>query len=503
MTNASSQEATVGRRRLVAALAGTIFVALAAAAGFWIGRASPAEGPTIGESLSALEAERAALQVQADGEARIGLIAALRLASLLTDALAIRLEGSRQRTLDRAPPSQRRAFADLDALNTALREAVARPSEGARVAARAAARQAQTALDRLAGDGVPLVLQFSPRFVPPRRAAGELILAPQSAPAPPAEAAVRLDGRKAPARPEEPLVPRYAPGFATRAASDPPVRIEIAAVDFDHTDGPPVLTVGGWRGTPGLTPLRMHFSVPRSAFATDVARTTLVTGVLAWRRDGLNETVKLPFVVLPDRPGSFAFDQQVRTLVPEANTLVSPEILARGEMGKTRAVRRCFDPPPGWRFDKSQRRVVTVERLAWVDDVADPTMNDGTVEFAADEGRDQICIVVTARPLAKEARTATIGRFEATLVHDTAQESVVKSGVRGARLERAGARADRAGPDRRQALSAAAGRDRSRIRPAGRGRGCARGRLAVRDDQPRCRRQEPGPARRCDGRAEA
>jgi hypothetical protein len=426
---ASALSALGDRRRLVAAAA-AIGVVVAASACLWLVHEPPAEGPTIGERLSALEAERAALQVQADGEGRIGLVTALRAASLLSDALAIRLESSRHRALDRVPPSQRRAFGDVDALNTALREAVTRPSEGARVAARAAARQVQASLDRMAGDGVPLVLQFSPRFVPPRRAAGELMLAPQSPGAPPAETAVRLDGPKVSGRPEVPLVPRYAPGFATPAASDPLVRIEIAAVDFDRADAAPVLTVGSWRGTPNLAPLRMYFSVPRSAFATDAARTTLVTGVLSWRRGGLNETVKLLFVVLPDRPGSFAFDQQVRTLVPEANTLVSPEILARGEVGKTRTVRRCFDPPTGWRFDKNQRRVVTVERLGWVDDASDPTMNDGTVEFAADEGRDQICVVVMARPVAKEARTATIGRFEATLVHDTAQESVVKSGVR-------------------------------------------------------------------------
>lgn len=420
-----------GRRRLAACVIAALGVVLVVVACLWIGREPPGVGPTVGETLSALEAERAALQAQADGEARIGLVSAFRVASLITDALAMRLEPNRQRTLDRLPASQRRAFNDVDALNAALREAVTRPSEGARVAARTAARQAQATLDRMTGDGVPLVLQFSPRFVPPRRAAGELMLAPRSPSVPPAGTAVRLGGAKATGQPEEPLVPRYAPGFAPPAPGDAPVRIEIAAVEFDdRADAAPILIVGSWRGTPTLSPLRMYFSVPRSAFATDAARTTLVTAVLSWRRGGRNESVKLPFVVLPDRPGSFAFDQQVRTLVPEANTLVSPEILARGDVGKARTVRRCFDPPAGWRFDKSQRRVVTVERLGWVDDIGDPTVNDGSVEFATDEGRDQICVVVTARPVTKEARTATIGRFEATLVHDTTQENVVKSGVR-------------------------------------------------------------------------
>jgi len=235
-------------------------------------------------------------------------------------------------------------------------------------------------------------------------------------------------------------VPRYGPSFVAAAAGnaskgsastdDPPVAVEIAAVQFDDADAAPALTVGGWRGTASVSPLRLRFAVPRSAFATDAERTTFVTGLLSVRRHGRTETFQLPFVVLPDHPGSVAVDQKVLKMVPESKTLVSPEILARADAGKSTAVRRCFDPPPGWRFDKTQRRVVTVERLGWVDDVSDSTVNAGTVEFAANEKPSQICVVVTARPATKEGRTATIGRFEATLVHDTAQETVVQSGVR-------------------------------------------------------------------------
>ncbi len=93
-------------------------------------------------------------------------------------------------------------------------------------------------------------------------------------------------------------------------------------------------------------------------------------------------------------------------------------------------MRRCFDPPAGWRFDKQSRRLVVVERLGWLDDIGDPTLNGGLVEFAGDEKADQICLVVTAKPVTKAARTATIGRFEATLVRDQAEDRAVKSGVR-------------------------------------------------------------------------
>ena len=117
-------------------------------------------------------------------------------------------------------------------------------------------------------------------------------------------------------------------------------------------------------------------------------------------------------------------------MVAESNTLVSPEILARAPTGETRTVRRCFDPPAGWRFDKQNRRVVVVERLGWLEDIGDPTLNGGAVEFAANEGADQVCVVVTAKPVTKAARTATIGRFEATLVRDRAEDRVVQSGIR-------------------------------------------------------------------------
>ena len=38
-----------------------------------------------------------------------------------------------------------------------------------------------------------------------------------------------------------------------------------------------------------------------------------------------------------------------------------------------------------------------VERLAWVDDVSDPTMNSGTVEFAPEDKPGQVCVNVVTR----------------------------------------------------------------------------------------------------------
>ncbi len=418
----------VGAALVVGALVAALAVGLP-----YLGDGAPGRGPTVGEKLGTLRAERAAVQARADGEARIGLLAPFRVASLLSDALAARGEADRERAFERLPPERRQAFAAVDALNTALKDALGRPGAGARQLAYAAARPAREALERLAGvDDLPLVLQFTPRFVPPRRATGELTLAPRAAPARPSASAVPLGAGSANAEtPAVPTVPRYAPAFAATSDEDPPVSIEIVGLRLTRDGGlPPTLTVGSWRGDAVVTPERLRFAVPRGAFATEAARTTFVTGSLALRRDGRTATFDLVFTVLPDRPGSFALDQKVRTAVPESRTLVSPEILARGGPGELRTVHRCFDPPADWHFDEERRRVVVVDKLASQDDIPDPTLNAGTVEFAADGAPGQICVVVTAKPANKGAKTATIGRFEATLLRDRVEERTVQSGVR-------------------------------------------------------------------------
>lgn len=408
---------------------------------------APGIGATVGEKLATLKAERASLQARADGEARIGLLEAFRAAGLLTDALAARYEPDAERAFDRLPAGRLQPFGEIDRLNAAIKDALDRPGDGARGAARKAAGQAMTQLERIAGlDDAPSVLAYSPRFVPPRRATGELTLTPGKSGATPPEVALRLDmppggagGAMAPsgapssATPPSgmPTVPRYAPDFAASGDDDPAVQIEVAGVFLASGSGPPpVLAIGTWRGDAAVTPERLRFSVPRSAFANDAARTTFASGSLIVRRGPRTTTFQLLFTVLPDRPGSFALDQRVRTTELESNTLVSPEILSRAPPGETRTVRRCFDPPQGWRFDKERSRVVIVERLGWLDDIADPTMNAGSVEFAPEEAPGQLCVAVLARPAAKAARTATIGRFEATLVRDRPVDNIQKSGVR-------------------------------------------------------------------------
>jgi hypothetical protein len=392
MTAGPTETNDARRVRRPLAAAALLVAVLAAIAYLLVREEAPGMGPTVGEKIALLVAERASLQARADGEARISLLPAFRAASLVTDALAARSEPDAERAFDGLPPIRRQVFAEIAALNGALRDALERPSVEARLAALKEAERATAELDRLAGlDTAPLILSFTPRFVPPR-------------------------------------------GVADATGSrdqDPPVEIEVVGPRLASAGGPPpVLTVGAWRGAATVAPERLRFAVPRAAFATDSKRTLFAIGTLSVRGSGRSAAFQLLFIVLPDSPGAFALDQRVQTTTPESNTLVSPEILARAPAGETRTVRRCFDPPPGWRFDQERRRVVIVERLGWHDDLGDPTLNGGSVEFVPEEKPGQICVAVVARPVTRQARTATIGRFEATLLRDRPVEQVVKSGIR-------------------------------------------------------------------------
>src|SRR6185437_2762488 len=292
--------------------------------------------PTVDERLARLRSEQAGLQARADGEGRLGLLQPLRTGGLLADALAVRLPLDSGRTLDTLPTPRRQAYAALANLAGALEEAIDRPGDGARALAREAGDRAARALDGLAPtDDLPLVLQVTPRVVPPRRDGGDLLLAPQDVDAPPADSKLTIHfaapaRREAPASPVAPpvasVVPLYAPAFVTAAEPDPPVEVEIAGAHLKTDSDPPTLAVGDWRGEATIAPERLRFTVPRSAFGLSATRSALATATLALRRDGRVMTFALPFLVLPDRPGSVALDQQVRWMVPESNTLMSPEI---------------------------------------------------------------------------------------------------------------------------------------------------------------------------------
>jgi hypothetical protein len=432
---AAASRPTDDARRVRRVLAAVAIAGLVAAAAIFAAmqEEAPAGGLTVDEKIAVLHTERASLQARANGEARIALLPAFRTASLLFDALALRSRADGHRAFDLLPAVRRQAFSELDALSGALKDALDRPTEGARLAARKAAAAATAQLERLAADDAPLILSYTPRFVPPRRATGELTLvpnAPDAASTPEPSGGLRLE---TPARPTAnqavQAVPRYAPDFAAAGDDDPPLQIEIVGSHL-ASGSPPVLSIGTWRGQATVMPGRLRFAVPRAAFATDARRTSFAAAALSIRRGSRTVLFQLLFTVLPDRPGSFAFDQRIRTTTLESNTLVSPEILSRAPPGETRTVRRCFDPPAGWRFDRERQRVVIVERLGWQEDASDPTLNVGSVEFVPAEEPGQVCVAVIARPVMRSARTATIGRFEATLVRDRPSETVAKSGVR-------------------------------------------------------------------------
>jgi hypothetical protein len=340
--------------------------------------------PTIAEKLVLLQAERAELQARADSVARIEMLSSFRTASLLLDALASRYEPEREQPFERLPAAGREMFARLEAVNAALRAAIDRPgAEGAAAVSQAASG---IAADLESFDISPVVLSYTPTFLATWRA-----------------------------------VP---PG------DDPAIEVEVPGLRLTGDRTPPVLTIGSWRGEAAVTPGRLRFVVPRSAFASDARHARFASGWLFLRHDARIVAFQLLFTTIPERAGSFSLDQTVRSAVPESKSLVSPEILARAPAGESRTVRRCFDPPPGWRFDKSKRRVDIVERLGWIDDTPDETMNSGSVAFVREDRASQICVAVVAKAATKTARTATIGRFEATLVRDVATDRVVQSGSR-------------------------------------------------------------------------
>ena len=256
------------------------------------------------------------------------------------------------RAFDLLPAFRRQAFSELDALNGALKDALDRPSEGARLAAHKAAARAATQLDRLVADDAPLILSYTPRFVPPRRATGELTLAPNApnaAPGPAPQGALRLDTPGGPAANQAvQAVPRYAPDFAAAGDDDPPLQIEIVGRTGICGRSPPCCR-SCWRGQATVSPDRLRFSVPLAPL-TDARRTgsrgALSIGAVA------HGAVQLLSRCCPT-PGSFAFDQRVRATTLDPNP-VSPDILSRAPAASAH-VRRCFDPPAGWRFEISVR----------------------------------------------------------------------------------------------------------------------------------------------------
>ncbi len=126
----------------------------------------------------------------------------------------------RERAFERLPERRRRSFAELDALNAALRDALERPGEGARLAVGQVAVQAMSEIERFAaaGDG-PVVLSYTPRFVPPRHATAELSLPPGQSVPPLTDGTLRLDQSRGRGEGStQPTVPRYVPPFAAPVA---------------------------------------------------------------------------------------------------------------------------------------------------------------------------------------------------------------------------------------------------------------------------------------------
>src|SRR5260370_8925631 len=120
-----------GRRLSWILAAATVLCAGLAVAAILQGRDDPVRsGQTLGEKVVMIKAERARLQARAGAEARIGLLAAFRVAGLLTDALAARADVDGERTPDELPAGPPQAFPDIDPLNAPPAQAPPPPPPG-------------------------------------------------------------------------------------------------------------------------------------------------------------------------------------------------------------------------------------------------------------------------------------------------------------------------------------------------------------------------------------
>ena len=128
----------------------------------------------------------------------------------------MRYDADGERILASLPAVGQSAFNQAATFNATIKEALDRPGEGARLAVQTAALDARAALERLAeGDDTPFVLAITPRFVPPRRGAAELTLAPRPPPVLPEDRVLRLDAPRPPGGGTTGAVmPRYVPDLS-------------------------------------------------------------------------------------------------------------------------------------------------------------------------------------------------------------------------------------------------------------------------------------------------
>src|SRR5437899_5119520 len=96
---------TAGGRRLSWILAaGAVLCAAVAVGAIVLDRTEVVRsGQTAAEKVVLIKAERARLQALAGAEARIGLLHAFRVESLLTDALAVRIDADFDHTVEQLP----------------------------------------------------------------------------------------------------------------------------------------------------------------------------------------------------------------------------------------------------------------------------------------------------------------------------------------------------------------------------------------------------------------
>ena len=200
--------------------------------------------------------------------------------------------------------------------------------------------------------------------------------------------------------------PRCRDGTGSRD-QDPPVQIEVVGRAPGARRRPAARPRGRRvaRRRPIVAPERLRFAVPRAAFRHRRRRRTALSRPARCRSVALPANRDVPASVhraarpsriVRPRPAGANDDARSRTRWCRRRSW-------RGRRPARRA--RCAAASirqPGWRFDQESRRVVIVERLGWHDDLGDPTLNGGSVEFVPEDKPGQICIAVIARPVTRQ-----------------------------------------------------------------------------------------------------
>ena len=315
----------VRRALAMVAVAGLV----AAAVLFAVMREEPAGGPTVDEKIAILRTERVQPAARADSEARLTLLPL----SVPPACCSMPCWCVRTRRRSRLRPPASLPAPRFRRTRRAEWRAQGRPghAERGRTACRPQGRSPCGNAIRLAGGrrcaAHPVLFAALRAAAPCHRRTDAGAQPPNVAPGPAPQGALRLDTLGGPAANQAVQAAALRAGFRRgrrrRSAADRDRRVASGICRRAATGAVDRCVAGAGDGVARAAALGAARGL------RDARRASFAAAALSIRRGSRTVLFQLLFTVLPDRPGSFAFDQLVRATTQESNTLVSPEILSR------------------------------------------------------------------------------------------------------------------------------------------------------------------------------